>query len=275
MRSPQEPTQGFLGLGDARIYDLAHPFEPTMPVSPNHPGFRMALLRRHGDVVRTDGSSASNEILVMGGHTGTHIDALAHVSKDGWLTGNLSADDTQRGGRFKALGAETIAPIICRGLLLDVAGHRGIETLPAGDRIDGTELQSVADAQGVAPARGDAILIRSGWARHWADNPRYLGHESGVPGPDVSAAAWLAAAGPSVVGHDSMAFEWLGPGAGHAELPVHAELIVNQGVHIIENLDLETLARDRVFEFLFFCLPLPLVGATGSPVRPVAVVPAG
>ena len=47
-----------------RVYDLAHPLEPSMPVSPNHPGYRMALLRRHGDVVRPDGGSAANRSVV-------------------------------------------------------------------------------------------------------------------------------------------------------------------------------------------------------------------
>src|ERR671933_1522445 len=117
------------------VYDLGHPLEPTMPVSPNHPGFRMALLRRHGDLVRADGGSASNEMIVMGGHTGTHLDALAHVSQHGKLHGGVDAAQAQVGGRFAALGAETAAPLFCRGVLLDVAAHRGLASLPAGEPI--------------------------------------------------------------------------------------------------------------------------------------------
>ena len=70
-------------LGGARVFDLAQPIEARMPVSPNHPGFKMALQRRHGDMVRADGGSAANEMMVLGGHTGTHIDALCHVSHCG------------------------------------------------------------------------------------------------------------------------------------------------------------------------------------------------
>src|SRR5579864_7545260 len=101
-----------------RVYDLAHPLEPSMPVSPNHPGYRMALLRRHGDMVRADGGSASNEMIVLGGHTGTHLDALAHVSHNGKLHGDLCAADAQVGGRFSRLGIETIEPFFCKGVLL-------------------------------------------------------------------------------------------------------------------------------------------------------------
>ncbi len=257
----------------AAVYDLAHPLEPAMPVSPNHPGYRMALLRRHGDMVRADGGSAANEMIVLGGHTGTHLDGLAHVSQDGRLHGDLDAQATQRGGRFSSLGLETVAPIYGRGILLDVAGHRGVDALSGGERITGNELEEVARAQGTSTDGLAAVLVRSGWARHWGDPPRYLGHDTGVPGPDESAAAWIAGLHPRVTAHDSMAYEWLSPGAGHSLLPVHRELLVRHGIHIIENIDMEALAADGVHEFLFVCLPLPFVGATGSPVRPIAVAP--
>lgn len=254
------------------VYDLSHPLEPTMPISPNHPGYRMALLRRHGDAVRADGVSGANELIVLGGHTGTHFDALAHVSQDGRLHGGLDAEATQKGGRFKALGIETVPPIFCRGILLDIATQNGLPMLPAGRAISSRDLAATAEAEGIVPAKGDAVLIRSGWAQNWSDSVRYLGHESGVPGPDADGAEWLAAAQPVVVGHDSMAFEWLAPGAGHSIMPVHSKLIFEGGIHIIENMDLEELATQRIYEFLFVCLPLRFVGATGSPVRPIAAV---
>ena len=82
-------------LANAAIYDLSHPLEVQIPVSGNHPGFRMALIRRHGDMVRADGGSAANEMMVMGGHTGTHLDALCHVSHKGKLFGNEDAASAQ------------------------------------------------------------------------------------------------------------------------------------------------------------------------------------
>src|SRR6266536_4764676 len=261
-------------MAGGRIYDLSHPLEPTMPVSPNHPGFRMSLLRRHGDMVRADGGSASNEMIVLGGHTGTHFDALCHVSQDGKLFGGVDAFAAQTGGRFKELGLETVTPTVCRGVLLDVAGHRGVEALEPGEPITADELRRVAEQEGVTLPKGGAVLIRSGWARHWGDPPRYLGLDGGVPGPDTSAGALLAEAGVRITGHDSMAYEWLAPGAGHSLLPVHRILLVEHGIHIVENADLEQLAAERMYEFLFICLPLKFVGGTGSPVRPIAVVPA-
>jgi kynurenine formamidase len=254
-----------------RVFDLGQALEPGMPVSPNHPGFRMALLRRHGDAVRADGSSGANELLMLGGHSGTHLDALCHISQDGRMYGGVDAYAAQVGGRFQQLGLETVEPFFCLGVLLDVAGYRGVEMLPAGEAIEVDELRAVARTEGVELPEGGAVLVRSGWAAKWGDPVAYLGHDSGVPGPDESAAGWIAVAQPRLTGHDSMAYEWLAPGAGHSLLPVHRMLLVEQGIHIIENLNLEQLAAERVYQFLLVCLPLKIVGGTGSPVRPIAV----
>ncbi len=260
-------------LTRARVYDLGRPLEAATPVSPNHPAFRMALMRRHGDAVREDGMSGANELLTLGGHTGTHIDALAHVASHGKLHGGLDAVEASRGGRFKALGAETIEPMMARGILLDVPRCIGCQTLEAAHRITADELARTARVQETEPGGGDIVLIRTGWpVQTYASNGAYAGHESGVPGPDVSAARWLSDRKIRATGADTLAYEWLAPGAGHSLLPVHAHLLVEAGIHILEVLDLEALASDRVHEFLFVAVPLKLVGATGSPIRPLAVV---
>ena len=99
-------------VGSARVIDLAHPWERGMPVSPNHPAFQLAMMRRHGDMVLSDGGSAANEIFVLGGHVGTHIDALGHVSQDGLMYGGIAAADSQSNLGLTALGVETIDPIL-------------------------------------------------------------------------------------------------------------------------------------------------------------------
>src|SRR5438105_9444424 len=100
-----------------RVYDLGRPLEAGTPVAPGHPTFRMALMRRHGDVTRPDGSSSANELIITSGHTGTHIDALAHFSKDGKVFGGHDAYQASRGARFQVHGAEAIAPIVTPGVL--------------------------------------------------------------------------------------------------------------------------------------------------------------
>jgi kynurenine formamidase len=233
----------------------------------------MALLRRHGDMVREGGASAANELFTMGGHTGTHIDALAHVSQDMKLHGGIDAAAASVGGRFQELGVETIAPMLCRGVLLDVPTALGLDALEPAHRITAEELDRTCRAQRVEVGAGDAVLVRTGWPpNRLQDAAAFVGHATGVPGPDESAARWLADQRIHVTGADTIAYEWLAAGAGHAQLPVHRILLVEHGIHIVEVMALEELARDRAYEFLFVLIPLRLVGATGSPVRPLAVV---
>lgn len=259
-------------LDDAKVYDLGQPLEPNIPVSPNHPGFRLALMRRHGDMVRADGGSAANEMFVMGGHVGTHMDALAHVSHNGKLFGGIDAYENQVGGGFKQLGIDTVKPVVCRGILLDIAGLKNVPTLAPGTGISADDLRQAAEREGIASRKGDAVLVRSGWSTNWTNPLVYIGLEAGVPGVDISGAELIASWGTRVTGHDSVAYEQIRPGVGHSLLPVHRILLVENGINIVENLNLDELARDQVYEFLFMVSPLKMVGATGSPVRPVAVV---
>ena len=258
--------------GASAIYDLARPYEPGMPQSPNHPVYTRALVRRHGDMTRADGGSAANDVVVMGTHVGTHIDALAHVSQDGRLHGGLDAAAEQTGGAFRIGGAQDIPPMLCRGVLLDVPAALGVDALDGGTPITPGDLDRTAEAQGTQIKAGDVVLVRSGWGRHWGDRETYVGQRSGVPGVDEDGARWLAAHRPRAVGADTIAFEHLAAGAGHSALPAHRVLLVESGINIIETLVLDELAAAGAHEFLFVLAPLHLVGATGSPVRPLAVV---
>jgi kynurenine formamidase len=252
--------------------ELGQPLFTGMPCSPNHPGFRMALTRRHGDMTRPDGGSAAAELLVTGGHVGTHIDALAHVSHQGRLHGGIDAQQAQEGGAFAEHGAERIPPLITRGVLLDVAGCHGAGMLDPGYGITEADLADAAEQAGLEPRAGDVALIRTGWARNFSDPGRYLGHESGVPGVTEAGARWLADHGITATGADTTAYEQIPAGQGHRTLPVHRLLLVERGIYIIEHLNLEAAADRGLTEFLFVVLPLRILGGTGSPVRPVAVV---
>ena len=257
-----------------RLIELGQPFFTGMPCSPNHPGFRMSLIRRHGDMVRPDGGSAANEIIVTGGHVGTHVDALSHVSHDGLMHGGVDAAAAQTGGRFRELGAEHTPAMLTRGVLLDVAGTKGVDVLPAGYGVTAGDLAAAADRAGVQLRAGDVALVRTGWARHFDDAATYLGQADGVPGATTDAGEWLAAAGVVATGADTTAYEQIPAGAGHRVLPVHRILLVQAGIHIIEHLNLESAAAAGLTEFTFVMAPLRIVGGTGSPVRPFAAVPA-
>lgn len=260
-------------LEQARVIDLAHPYEIGMPQSPNHPPFRLVMERRHGDLVRSDGGSAANELLILGGHVGTHVDALGHVSQAGQVYGGIGAGDLVTNRGLRQLGIEEFAPFAGRGVLLDVAGLHDVSVLPPGYEVTVNDLLEAQDRAGVELRPGDAVLIGTGWSQHWGDRATFVGNELGVPGLGPASARWLAERRPRLVGGETIAFECLPPGAGHSLLPVHRIMLVEAGINIIETLNLTELRACQVAEFALILAPLPIVGATGAPTRPLAILP--
>jgi kynurenine formamidase len=256
-----------------RIIDMGRPMFVGMPQSPNHPAYWHTLPRRHGDTVRADGGSAANDMIVTGTHVGTHIDALAHVSHNGRLYGGVDAIEAGVGARFMQHGVHTIEPMVRRGILLDVPAALAREVCDPGYEITPDDLDAAQTLAGVSISPGDVVLVRSGWGRRFDEGAdAYIGKLTGVPGVGQAGAQWLAERRVHAAGADTIAFEQLAPDGGHNLLPAHRVLLVESGIYIIEALDLEEIARQRVYEFTLVLVPMNLVGATGSPVRPLAVV---
>jgi kynurenine formamidase len=259
-------------LARSRVYDLAQPYFVGMPHFPTHPPFLFGLTKKHGDLVTEGGVSSAADALALGSHVGTHIDALAHFSCGGKLHGGFEVKALQSdGGGVQKHSVDTIAPILKRGVLLDVAAHLKQEALPTDFAITPEHLESAAQDQKVSIEKGDIVLLRTGWGRFWNDAARYITGGKGAvaagPGPEIAAARWLSAKGIFAAGSDTVAFERVPA----AEMPVHVHLLVENGIHIIEALNLEEVSSQRVYEFVFVAMPLKIRGATGSPIRPLAL----
>jgi kynurenine formamidase len=259
-------------LRTATVYDLEQPRTADSPTFAAHqPGFVYRLHRRHEPGTGEARTSASG-IVIVAEHSGTHIDALCHAAENMNMYGGRAVDpQVQTYTGFTELGVETIPPMVARGVLLDVARFRGLPRLPPGAAVGAAELQATAEAQGVDVRSGDVVLVRTGNGMLWQDPDEYLRG----PGMSAEASEWLAALDVLAVGADNVAWdatEVVEPHRG--TLPGHLILLVRHGIYILENLLLEELAARGHHEFAFVCLPLKMVGATGSPVRPVAVVPA-
>lgn len=260
----------------AAVIDLEQPRTAGAPYFPaHHPGFLYTLHRRHEPGSHEARTSASG-LIVASEHNGTHIDALCHQAESMRLCGGVEIDATlQTPAGFTQQGIETVPPLVGRGVLLDLAGQAGA-ILPPQHLIAPEELADCAARQGVRIERGDVVLVRTGYGRHWDDAATYMQ----AAGGSAAASQWLIDNGARAVGCDNLAWDVFGytdattDATTGTTLPGHVLLLVRHGIYIIENLNLEELAARRAYEFLFICTPLKLVGATGSPVRPLALVPA-
>jgi kynurenine formamidase len=267
-----------------RMYRLARDRFPKMPLFPGHPTFEVVSyrtpqgIRAAGDQpwgAPNDACLGYMSELVMGTtHTGAHIDAHAHMTvgdEDRWHGGSARSDL----GDFGPLkgDATEIPPIWRRGVLYDVPGHRGVDSLPAGEPVTADELLAIEAGDGVAAGAGDVALVRSGYLAHWPDSDALDAHRGA--GPDISAARLLADRDVLATGSDTETYE-VQPapdrGVPANPQPVHTLLLIERGIYILESLDLEELARAGVREFLFVALPLAIRGATGSMIDPVAIV---
>ena len=165
-------------IATARVFDLEQPRFAGMPLHPAHkPGYFYALHRRHKDSYRPDKfgpRTGSSGVLTMMEHSGTHIDALCHQACDMTLYKGVKVEDVERVDGFREYGAETMKPLLGRGVLLDVAGWKKVDSLPPNHSISADELAACAKAQRVEVRAGDVLLVRTGYARHWNDEATYL-----------------------------------------------------------------------------------------------------
>jgi len=247
----------------AKVYDLAQTYFVGMPHYPTHPPFLYSLTREHGEHIGPEGHSSAADALALGSHSGTHIDALCHFSLNGKLHGGEKVSQSYAGGQAR-YPADTIGPILRRGVLLDIAGLQGTAALPEDFEVTPGHLD--AASQGLRIDPGDVVLLRTGWARYWTDPTRFAA-AGRAPGPSAAGALWLSERHVFAAGSDTLAFEKIPSDT----MPAHVHLLVESGIHIIECLNLEALAEARVREFLFVGAPLKIRGATGAPMRPVAL----
>lgn len=247
-----------------RIYNLGMKVEIAAPrTAARLPPIR-ATRRRGG----ATGRAVADDYLTLNTHGATHVDSLAHVWWDERLYNGYDAAQhvTSWDGATRN-GIDTMGGFATRGVLLDVAAHAGVPHLAHGTRISAADLEACAKQQGVTILPGDALLVRTGWIGVWErDRENYLRDTPGL-GED-GMLEYLHERQVAAVGADNVAVEAWDPGV---VIPLHTPLIRGFGMVLLELLDLEALAADRVWEFMFVAAPLRITGGVGSPLNPLAL----
>lgn len=247
------------GIGDPRYqYWLTHTPHGTLVDDPLNVGH---AVNHH--------VSYTGDAVSMYTHMGTHIDALNHFGLKGRIWNGFEASQYLGDKGWKKTGAETIPPIIARGVMIDVPAAMGLEELPANYRVRPEDLQKTLDHQNTELREGDVVLIRTGRMQHYHDEAAYV---TDAPGLDLSAAKWLVEEkGAMLLGADNLSFEAFPSQNPEDYVPVHTYLLAQKGVMIMELVLLEELSRDGLYEFAFIGGSLKFRGASAAPMRPIAL----
>lgn len=264
-----------------RVYDLSVEYFIGMPSwqAAGDPHYRLWMTHTpHGTVLddplglgeeMNEHVSYTGAAVSMYTHMGTHIDALSHFGLDGRIWNGFRASEHLGDRGWSVAGAEQLPPIVARGVLIDVAGEKGVEMLEPGYRVTRDDLVSALAREGEAVREGDVVLIRTGRMRLYEDASAYM---DDPPGLAMSAARYLVEErGAMVVGADNLSFEAFPSEVDGNYVPLHTYLLAEQGTPIIELVQLEALARDELYEFAFIAGSLKLRGADAAPLRPLAL----
>jgi kynurenine formamidase len=273
-----------------QTYELGRIYEASMPQYGNRPYY---INVQPAPIPQKEGEGYAHGDYFTGylGQMGTQFDALGHQGEalkmadgsvkmlfyNGFSEEDLTGKNRGLGG-LEALGVEQVKPIITRGILIDVAGYKNVPVLGNRYEVTVADVRGALAKQGISEdsiEAGDAILFNYGWAVNWNNPAKYndarffVGENQGSPGIGLEVARWLISKNVSMAGADSCCVQVQPPLTPIART-VHHELFF-AGIFLLENMDLRELARDRVYEFLYLNLTERIKGATGSPVRPIAI----
>lgn len=279
--TPEKVLEAVQLIRSGKVYSLGRVYEPGMPFFPGR-GFS---LRIPGNP--TLGPVGSNKVIAHEeflateiGQVGTQFDGLAHIGVE--LDGEdnngekrfyngMSLSEIRGAYGFKKLGVENVSPFVCPCVLFDIQGLKG-RTLSRGEEISAADLSAALERQGLTEADfrvGDVALVRTGWGAQWmVDNEAYY---DGEPGIGLAATQWLIDRGAAMIAADNWAVEVIPNPDPELSYPVHQLSLTKHGVYLFENINLDALAEEQIYNAAFFFSPVPIKGATGSPGNPIVI----
>jgi kynurenine formamidase len=265
---PQTVLNAVKLIKTGEVIELGHVLSPTMPFFGTR-RFDVHIKRTFMNQFANMRGSNEEVVITEIGQVGTQFDGFAHQTHlNSWYNCFKVDENATRSG-FTKLGIHNVGSLITRGVLIDVAGFKGVEMLGDNYEITVEDIEGALKKQNLTLQPGDAVLINTGWGKLWGkDNARYV---KSCPGIGVKAAEWLVAKDPMLLGSDNWPVEVAPNPDKQVSLPVHQITLVINGIHLLENLKLDELAAKGVPEFAFIMQPLKIQGGSGSTVAPVAV----
>ncbi len=224
--------------------------------------------------------TGTDDMVTMSTCAGTHIDGLAHIGYEGQIYGGKPTDTVRARGGASWAGVEHLPPIATRGILIDVPRTRGVDVLDVGSAVTPDDIEGALSAAGLRVEAGDILCVRTGEIRHYhsGERQRYtVGEDWKLTGIGVSCVGWFHEHDVAGVFADCYGLEVMPPETGNWDdlLAVHMLQLRDMGMLQGQNWDFEALAddcaADGVAEFFLVAAGEPIVGATSTPVHPVAI----
>jgi kynurenine formamidase len=266
------------------VFSLAIPFDARGPQTAGNPRrfnpiHRMMLTGADyasGALSLPGGVGFSDDMIIMPTHCATQWDALSHCFVDGKMYNGFDASEISSQGARRNSIDKMARGIVARGVLLDIPRLKSLPWLEPGYGITRADLDAALDAARVSIATGDVLLVRTGHIALCRDRGAWGDYAGGdAPGLAFETADWIHGREIAAIATDTWSMEVRPnqvPGALH---PLHQIFLPAMGLPIGEIFDLEELAadcaNDGVYEFFFAAPPLPITGAVGSPVNPLAI----
>lgn len=278
--TPEKVVEALSLVTTGKVYELGQIYEPDMPI-PFNRTYSMVLLEKGASPGGDNKIVGNSEFLAAEiGQVGTQFDGLGHIGQEVAMNNGdveyvfyngFTAKEMDSGQGLLKLGMEHVKPIITRGILIDIAGLKDTDCLPNSYEVTVEDVLNALTKQGMSESDikpGDALFFRYGWSTLWDQADAY---NTDPPGIGLEVAGWIADKKVTMIGSDSFVGEVIpNPDPGLA-YPVHQELMMKNGIFNLENMCFDELIEDNINEFLFIVTTIRFKGATGSPVRPIAI----
>ena len=279
--TPEKILESVKLVKTGKVYEIGQVYEHGMPLfgqrtyslwipgSPSGGPFGENGLVYHDEIVTAEIGQVGTQFDGPG-HIGIRTKMADGSTQDLFYNG-IPVSEMAGSYGLQKNGIENVKPYMTRGILVDVAGLKGVEALDHSYEVTLADVVAALKRQGMSEKDvkdGDAIFFRYGWSTYWTDNDKY---NTDPPGIGLEVAAWVAAQNASMWGSD----QWNGEVSPNPDptlaFPVHTELVCKQGIWNLENMVFDELIEDEVYEFLFVFTPIRFKGGTGSPGRPIAI----
>jgi kynurenine formamidase len=279
--TPEKILEALRLVKTGQVYEIGQIYSRSMPLFGSRTYSMFIPSSPTGGPLGANGLIYHDDLLVAEiGQVGTQFDGPGHIgvqmkmadgTEKGVFYNGYTLEEIKSPYGLQELGIEHVKPFITRGILIDIAGYKGVDALPHSYEVTVADVQGALKKQGIAEEGirpGDALFFRYGWARYWTDAAKY---NTNPPGIGLAVARWVIDRQAAMVGSDQWTTEVVPNPDASMAFPVHQELITKNGIWNLENMTFEDLAQDRVYEFLFIFTPIRFQGGTGSPARPIAI----